>query len=201
MLNNQPPQALQSLIGGGAQAPMMGASAAASGTSSALSGGKPGWGLNEVLGNHFLGLDKDAQKDFLKSFDAWDEKAWWDGSKWVDPKQKADPDAKTDDPNVDTTWLDDVQNVRDKGPTGLSDSMKKNLGYGTVTPGMTKSTGLATSGYTKYAGDPVVTKPKPDLGRPDETGMRPNFPNVKPRQASPMQGTGMSDVLAKLIGG
>jgi len=200
MFNNQPPQAFQSLMGGAAAAPSMGGQA----TTTALSGGEPGWGLNEVLGNHFIGLDKDAQKDFLKSFDVWDDKAWWDGGKWVDPKQKADPDAKTDEPGADTTWLDDVQTVRDKGPTGLSDAMKKNIGYGQVTPGMNSTTGLVSSGMTRFMGDgdPTVAKPKPRPLRPDETGMRPNFPEAKPRQAqTAMQGTGMSEMLAKLIGG
>ena len=204
MLTNQPPQALQSLLGGGMSSPAMGGQSASLGTNAgaeAKTKGKSYWGFDGPLRTHFQDLDKDGQKEFLKSFQIWNDKAWWDGSMWVDPNHKSDPDAKTDDVDVDTTWIDDVQNVRDKGPTGLSAEMKKNIGFGAVTPGMLKSTGLVSSGMTKYMGDPVVKKPNPHPGRPDETGMRPFTPTAKPVQGQAVQGTGMSEMLAKLIGG
>lgn len=193
-MNNQPIQALQSLISGGATAAASPSMAAAD----AKTKGKRNWGFSDGLYNHMLGLDKDGQKDFLQRFSLWNDGAWWDGKTWVDPNYKADPDKKTDDTDTDAdvAWLDDVQNVRDNSVAGLSDAMKDNLGFGIVAPGMTKSTGLPTSGYTKYVGDPVVSKPKPKLNRPDESYGRPHQ-----QQAQAAQGTGMSDMLAKLIGG
>lgn len=192
-MNNQPIQALQSLISGGsasAASPSM-AQAFASKTK-----GKPNWGFNDVLYRHMLGLDKDGQKDYLQRFNLWNDDAWWDGETWVDPNYKSDPDKKTDDTNADVSWLKDVQNVRDNSVAGLSDAMKENIGFGIVAPGMAKSTGLPTSGYTRYAGDTVAAKPTPSLNRPDETHGRPYR-----QQAQAPQGNGVTDMLAKLIGG
>lgn len=202
MLNNQLPQALQSLFGGAASAPAMGGQAASFGASTAKeTKGNSHWGFDGPLRTHFQELDKDGQKEFLKSFNVWNDKAWWDGTTWVDPNQKPDPDGKTDETDGEPTWLNDVDKVRDLGPTGFSDAMKRNLGYGKVTPGMTSSTGLPTSGYTKYVGDPVVSTPKPHPGRPDETYGRPIPRSGNQQQAQAAQGTGMSEMLAKLIGG
>lgn len=137
------------------------------------------------------------RREYLKNWEQFDS-----------DKLKADKDKKPGDEEEETVllpWQQDVENVRKLGPGGLSDAMKANIGYGTVTPGYRSTRNLDASGMHRFMDGTIQPNWRPkektvDLGRPDDTDLLP--PRTKP--SKPLSGTGMTGALAelsKLMGG